>query len=366
MILLEFIQFLSEGARTPHPEDFIFQGSQAAQQAVDGMVAAVSRPDAVTIKWDGYPAIIFGRRLADGKFTMNYKEYIADVGGQVTTPKELLQFFSSRQKNMDLAAKLAEIFIPLSTIVPAGFRGFIMADLMWSEVLQVQNGKFVFRANPHGVTYAVDAASDLGKQIAGRQIGVAVHTYGSDLEKQSQKSPLVNKQPVAGTGGLVQSKSAAILTGNLGIKFGVKEPVQLVKSAYQTIQKYGSAVDSLLSSLTAASKSTLQTYYNRLITNQPTDENWLAGKLTKPQYAILTAAENKAAAQGIKEIWTKIYQLKLGLLTQLEPQVKGIEQFVDGQPKGEGFVINTPSGVIKLVNRGVFSAANFAGRGSNQ
>jgi len=366
MKIFEFIQTLTEGARTPHPEDFIFQGSQSAQQAVDGIVAAVSSPDAVTIKWDGFPAIIFGRRSADGKFTMNYKEYIADVGGQVTTPQELLQFFSDRQKNMELANKLAEIFTPLSTIVPASFKGFVMGDLMWSAALQPQQGKFVFKANPHGVTYAVDSKSDLGKQIAGRQIGIAVHTYGSDLEKQSKESPLVGKQPLNGAGGLVASKTVAILTGNLGIKFGVKEPVQLVKAAYQAIKKYGSAADSLLTSLTASSKSSLQTYYNRLITNQPVDDNWLASKLTKPQYAILTAVENQTAVQGIKEIWTKIYQLKLGILEQLEPQVRGIEQFVDGQPKGEGFVINTPSGIIKLVNRGVFSAANFAGRVVNQ
>lgn len=366
MKMFEFIQILTEGARTPHPEDFIFQGSQAAQQAVDGIVAAVSRPDAVTIKWDGYPAIIFGRRAADNKFTMNYKEYIADVGGQVTTPQELLKFFSDRQKNMVLGTKLAEIFTPLSAIVPPSFKGFILADLMWSEPLQAQQGKFVFQANPHGVKYAVNAKSQLGKQIAGRHIGVAVHTYGSDVEKKSDISPLVNKQPLAGTGGLVPSNSVAILTGNLGIKFNLKEPVQLVKAAYAAIQQNSSAVDSLLSNLTSSSKKKLQTYYNRLITNQQVDDKWLEGELTKPQYAILTAAENQSAVQGIKEIWSKIYQLKLGILQQLEPQVQGIEQFVDGQPKGEGFVVNTAGGTIKLVNRGVFSAANFAGRTANQ
>jgi hypothetical protein len=42
--------------------------------------------------------------------------------------------------------------------------------------------------------------------------------------------------------------------------------------------------------------------------------------------------------------------------------VGGVEQYVGDVPKGEGFVINTPSGFIKLVNRGVFSTANVQGR----
>jgi hypothetical protein len=97
-MLLEFITALTEGIRTPHPEDFILNGSQAATDAIDGMLSAVSNPNLVSIKWDGSPAIIFGRRPADGLFTMNYKEYIGMPGGQVTSAKELLDFFVRNQK----------------------------------------------------------------------------------------------------------------------------------------------------------------------------------------------------------------------------------------------------------------------------
>jgi hypothetical protein len=72
--------------------------------------------------------------------------------------------------------------------------------------------------------------------------------------------------------------------------------------------------------------------------------------------------ENKPIVAALDKVYSAIIQLKLAILDQLEPQVKGIGQSVGDVPKGEGFNIDTPSGFIKLVNRGVFSAANFAGR----
>ena len=65
--LFEFVQMLTE-ARTPHPEDFIFSGSESAIDAINGIVSIVEHPQSVTIKWDGSPAIVFGRRTADGMF----------------------------------------------------------------------------------------------------------------------------------------------------------------------------------------------------------------------------------------------------------------------------------------------------------
>jgi hypothetical protein len=92
------------------------------------------------------------------------------------------------------------------------------------------------------------------------------------------------------------------------------------------------------------------------------DGNWLQSKLTKPQFATFVAKENKPIVQALDAVYTAITALKMAILAQLEPQVGGIEQYVGDTPKGEGFNIDTASGFIKLVNRGVFSAANFAGR----
>jgi hypothetical protein len=367
-----FIQTLTEGARTPHPEDFIFQGSAQALAVVDAMTNAVSTPEKVTIKWDGSPAIVFGRRVADGMFTMNYKEYIGNPGGQVTSAQELLQYFQKNNKNMVVAEKLAKAFNAIGSICPPSFKGFVQGDLMWTDPgtdIQEHDGKFVFKANPHGVTYKVDVASPIGKQIAGRQIGLAVHSAGSDIQANAD-TPLVGRHTMNGLEGLTGSNQyVTVFTGNMNTKFKMKTPVKLVDAAKRAINNFAVAGgDEFLAGLTGSSKSTLQTYYNRKVSKQPVDGNWLQSKLTKTQFAVFAAKENKPIVQALDEVYSAITAVKLALLAELEPQVGGIEQWVTpGRdaapiPKGEGFNIDSPMGFIKLVNRGEFSAGNFAGR----
>lgn len=363
-MLLEFITTLTEGIRTPHPEDFILNGSQAATDAITGMLAAVSNPNIVSIKWDGSPAIIFGRRTADGQFTMNYKEYIGMPGGQVTSAQDLLNFFAQNAKNMDVGQKLANMFNAVSSIVPTNFSGFVQGDVMWTEPVTEDKGYYIFQANPYGVQYKVRSNSPVGKEIQGRPFGLAVHTIGTDVEKTTKGTELIGKTSMQGLGGLSGTNQyITVLTGTMGNRFKLREPVQQVKTAQMAVKKFAELNgDNFLGSLTQTTISKLQTYYNRKYTGQAVDANWLANNITKPQLSIVAAEENRSIMEAMDAAYVAIYALKLAILEQLEPQVQGVEQYVNGIPKGEGFVINTPSGFIKLVNRGVFSTANVQGR----
>jgi hypothetical protein len=363
-MLLEFITTLTEGIRTPHPEDFILNGSQAASDAIDGMLSAVSNPNLVSIKWDGSPAIIFGRRPADGQFTMNYKEYIGLPGGQVTSNKELLNFFVQNGKNLEVGQKLSAMFNAVASIVPTDFKGFVQGDVMWTAPAQEQQSYFVFQANPYGVTYRVKSNSPVGREIKGRPFGLAVHTYGTEVEKTSKGTELQSKTSLQGLGGLTgTNQNITILTGNMGTKFRLKEPVQQTRAARTAVQNFASLNgDAFLGSLTQSTVAKLQTYYNRKYTGQAVDANWLQNNLTAPQFKLVAAEENRPVMAAMDAAYVAIYNLKLAILQQLEPQVGGVEQYVGDVPKGEGFVINTPSGFIKLVNRGVFSTANVQGR----
>jgi len=363
-MLLEFITTLTEGIRTPHPEDFILNGSQAAADAIDGMLSAVQNPDTVSIKWDGSPAIVFGRRPADGLFTMNYKEYIGMPGGQVTSGQELLNFFVQNNKNMEVAQKLAAMFNAVATIVPTGFNGFVQGDVMWTEPVPEQQGYYVFKANPYGVTYRVKSNSPIGKDIAGRSFGLAVHTYGTDVERTTKGTELANKTSLPGLGGLSGTNQyITVFTGTMGSKFRLSEPVQQVRAARTAVQNFIKLNgNDFLSNLTQSTVTRLQQYYNRKYTGQSVDAAWLQNNLTAPQYKIVAAEENRPIMEALDAAYRTIYELNLAVLAQLEPQVAGVEQYVGDVPKGEGFVINTPSGFIKLVNRGVFSTANVQGR----
>jgi hypothetical protein len=363
-MLLEFITTLTEGIRTPHPEDFILNGSQAATDAIDGMLSAISNPNVVSIKWDGSPAIIFGRRPADGLFTMNYKEYIGVPGGQVTSAQELLTFFTQHNKNMDVGQKLANMFDAVASIVPAGFKGFVQGDVMWTDPVQEQQGYYVFQANPYGVTYRVKSNSPIGKEIQGRPFGIAVHTYGTDVEKTSKGTEITNKTSLQGLGGLSGTNQyITVFTGTMGTRFKLREPVQQVNAAKTAVKQFIQLNgDDFLSGLTQSTVARLQQYYNRKYTGQAVDATWLQSNLSSTQFKLVAAEENRSAMESIDTAYKAIYELKLAILAQLEPQVGGVEQYVGNIPKGEGFVVNTPSGFIKLVNRGVFSTANVQGR----
>jgi len=363
-MLLEFITTLTEGIRTPHPEDFILNGSKAANDAIDGMLSAISNPNLVSIKWDGSPAIIFGRRPADGLFTMNYKEYIGMPGGQVTSGQALLDFFSQNGKNMDVGQKLANMFDAVASVTPGSFQGFVQGDVMWTQPVPEESGYFVFQANPYGVTYRVKSNSPVGQEIRGRPFGLAVHTVGSNIERTAKGTELINKTSLNGLGGLGKTNQyITLLTGTMGTKFKLKEPVQYIKAAKSAVANFANSNgDEFLSKLTQSTITRLQQYYNRKYTGQAVDANWLQANITKPQYAIVAAPENREIMESMDATYVALYNLKLAILAQLEPQVVGIEQYVGNVPKGEGFVINTPSGFIKLVNRGVFSTANVQGR----
>jgi hypothetical protein len=294
---------------------------------------------------------------------MNYKEYIGLPGAQVTTAQELLDFYIKNNKNIEVGRKLASVFNAIGSICPPTFRGFVQGDLMWTEPLTPQDGKFQFKPNPYGVTYKIPVDSEIGHKIAGRQVGVAVHTIGSDVEN-NKETPLVSRRSMNGLEGLTDSNQwCTVLTGNMGLTFKLKRPVKLENAARAAVKKFQTVGgDDFLGGITGSSKATLQTYYNRKVTGQAVGPEWLQSKLSRPQLAVITSEENMPVIEALDNVYSTITALKMAVLEQLEPQVAGVEQYVNDVPKGEGFNIDSPSGFIKLVNRGVFSAANFAGR----
>jgi hypothetical protein len=295
---------------------------------------------------------------------MNYKEYIAMPGGQPKSAQELSDFFVQNGKNVVVGVKLAEIFNAVGSIVPRNFKGFVQADVMWTDALKNMDGKYIFKPNPHGVTYTVPADSELGKQMAGRAVGIAVHSIGTGVERTSKGTELVGKTTMQGLYGLTPGNEyITVLTGNMGKSFKLPRPVRLQSAAETAVKSFASlGGDEFLAGLTQSSRDRLQQYYNRKMTGQAVDAKWLQTKLSVPQFNLVASKKNRPIMSALDSVYMNIVQLKSALLKQLEPQVQGVEQHVAGQPKGEGFVVNTPVGMIKLVDRSAFSTANVQGR----
>lgn len=362
--------------RIPHPEDAIFlQGSPGAERQIAALGAAINNAKNITIKWDGKPALIFGY-LPDGTFTIVDK-YMWDANFPARSPQDWIRYDqqkASGKSRPDLYPKIQAIWPGLKAAVKAP--GFYWGDLLWAGELQPVNGQYIVQ--PNTVKYTIDANSALGKTIPNTTGGVVVHQKFDQFG--APKAQVWNGQGLETVPGGVD-----IIRPNLGLSFRLTPQPKLEAAAKSALATYGATVDAMLGQIPLAARAQLQTYYNQRITGgtKLSLPNWLKTKASgatqkkllgystkdangNDQYVpglLVALDKNKqlvptAAYQGLERIWTAIYNYKLNLAQQLESQIKGIQQSTADTPEGEGFIVPTGQGLVKLVNRGVFSLSN--------
>jgi hypothetical protein len=362
-----FVKSLNEDTtdRTPHPEDSIFNGSTTAEQTVRSMGGIIANPAKVTIKWDGYPALIFGR-TPEGQLAVMDK-YMFEKRIMATSPQQWQEYDTQKPSGTmrpDLYAKL-EILWPGLDAVTKG-PGFYWGDLLWVGALTPVKGNYVFQ--PSTVEYKVPVNSTIGSLIKGSSGGIVVHQHFGELGGTATEWD--------GKGLVTVPGAVTVIKPGLGIRFNLKDPVQLSRGAAAAIQKFGPAVDDLFVGIPASTRASIKTYFNKKITAQTTEDLhvWMKHNISARQYNALVGddysgllfqkngeddIQESPGYTGLKAIWNAIYAYKLNLAQQLESQVQGVTQSVSGQSGGEGFVFPSPHGLIKLVNRGQFSRALF-------
>lgn len=368
MQILEFITFLKESTHIEHPEDLVFtEGASGAARAIQALNSTIAQPKNLTIKWDGFPAIIFGRNV-DGQLVVADKHMFTKGDGSGRNITSLEQFVAYDQARGvdrgDLYQKLKVIWPGLVQAVPANLRGYYWGDLLWAGVPLIQNNEYVFR--PNTVTYQIPVLSELGKRIGRSTGGVVVHQFFADFD-----SP---PQVLAGTGGLSQAGPLCILTPELKDKLVLKSPVQQLKKADAAIKKYGAAVDQLIDPTNLASfkmkdlPGLMKMYINFKVRGGTSSFlEWLPAKLSTAKHQRMYGEnqdgylhQNIQGLEGAFVICDTIAAVKNSIVAQLDAQQQTVKSNINNQPGGEGYVVSTPSGLIKLVNRAVFSAANFA------
>ncbi len=369
-----------------HPEDLVFLGgSQGAQRAVQATIDTVKNPTKVTIKWDGYPALLFGAGT-DGKFIVVDKHMMNKTGGagrRIYSPEQFIQYDQQRGVERTQLAQLIPLIWPGLQKAYSG-KGFYWGDLIFSQPLELQNdGLYHFRANPNGISYTVDANSEVGKLIAGKQAGIAVHQYlDPDAPEKAEQMSRPGKKVVPtdlakslnGTiGNLKNNSDVAIVPAKMPITPKLKLSNNLVKNANAKIKQYGAAVDQLFDTAPQARDTFNQhftTYINKKIVAGDLSD-LLPGFMEYVQTRPMTDSmrnkisahlqENQAGLKGAFEIWAALYTLKLSVVEQLNnaaesSPVKGYLQ--NGTQTQEGFV----SHGLKFVDRMGFSRQNLAGR----
>ena len=355
-----------------HPEDLIFLGgSEGANRAVQAMSATVKNPATVTIKWDGYPALIFGRN-SSGKFSIMDKHMFNKkdgTGRQVFSPEQFVQYDQTRGVGRDSLWPIITEIWPGLEKASKGAKGYYWGDLLFHQPLNDQNGSYVFKANPNGITYKVEANSSVGKLMSGKRAGIAVHQYIDPNAMTTDEAVTLN----GNIGQLKNNSDVAIVPSAMPTAPKLKIDNTLLKNAQNAIKKYGPGVDQLMNNAPQARNTFNQlftVYINKKIVagdlnnlidgfmdfvqNRPMTDKMKAKILEHLQ-------ANETGLIGAFAIWIEMYKLKMSVVNQLNKaaEVSPVKGYLeDGTETHEGFVSNG----LKFVDRMGFSRQNLSRR----
>ena len=353
-----------------HLEDLVFRnGSRGIKQAIDIIQhTGADTKGTTTVKWDGKPALVFGRD-ATGIFILTDVSGFTAKGynGLFTSPRQVMQHLADRDAKaaeqgkpatrvQDLAPIYNQLWGMLDSAVPNNYRGFFQGDLLYTETPPIEAGNYVFR--PNEITYRIPAASDIGKRIGASDVGIAMHTRYA--EPGASKEPIGNFKfkPVSGL----------LLLEPVYAKENVRPETQAVKQLRNIYNAQGTAIDQLFNPAELRSlqitdlpklcvdyiNSRVGTNFDNLLANFGP---WLLERAGPRKFKNIveyleSPRSNIDGMAAAFEAWELLHDIKMDILGQLDLQ----------HPGQEGWVMATPAGMANAVNRlaGGFTAANRA------
>lgn len=349
--------FEAAGARIEHIEDLVFErGTRGVREALDILThAAEDTRRYTTVKWDGKPAIIWGRNPT-GEFVLTDKSGFSAKGynGLATSPEMMAQIQRQRGgERSELIEIYNKLFPMLRAATPENFRGFIQGDLLYTETPPEQAGAYVFQ--PNFVEYKIPASSKLGERIGASEVGIAAHTRYREPGGEPQPLHQLNIESVPGL---------LIIEPTVKDIKNVTLDNKLVKQLKQVVNQNSAAIDGLFNpaELRASQLSDLPQLCKRYINSRITGDyenllagfgDWLQANVTPRKYNNIVEylQSPRSNTDGIVAAFTAfllLHEIKTDMLAQLDRQ----------QPGQEGWVLATPAGRAKLVNRFGFSAGN--------
>jgi hypothetical protein len=351
-------QTLTEAAaRIEHLEDLVFEkGTRGVKEALAIIEsAAENTADTTTVKWDGKPAIIFGRK-PDGRFVLTDKSGFLAKGydGLATSPDQLARIQNMRSgERGELIGIYARLWPMLEAATPTNFKGYVQGDLLYTEQPPAQAGAYVFK--PNFIEYRIPASSTLGKAIGDSEVGIAIHTRYADPGAPAEAIKHIKFNPHPGL---------LLIEPTVKDIKNVTPSRKLERELRSVVAQNGAAIDSLFNpaELRAAGITDLpqlcKRYINsRIMTNY---DNlladfgpWLQKSVTPRKYNNIVEylQSPRSNLDGISAAFTAfllLHEIKTDMLNQLDRQ----------QPGQEGWVVASDAGRAKLVNRFGFSAGN--------
>jgi len=358
-----------------HLEDLVFRkGSRGVDEALAIIQHAAEAPQKTTsVKWDGKPAVIFGRKPDTGEFVLTDGSGFEAKGydGLATSPQMMAQIQSTRKgERGELVQLYADLWPQLEAATPTNFRGYVKGDLLYypQQPWEEQAGNLVFK--PNTVQYRIPAKSALGQRIRNSTTGIAMHTMYADQGEPKQPLSRVSFNEVPGL---------LLIDPIYGKGITPQDPAQskgqaaLIKQIKQIRNSKGAAIDTLFNpaelramQITDLAKLCVD-YINKRINpdyaGYTGDFSNLIGDFGQFLQSAVTSkkfnniveylkspASNTEGLAAAFTLFLLLHDLKLDILRNLDLK----------DPGHEGWVMATPAGYGKAVNRFDFTARNAA------
>ena len=351
-------QVLKEAAaRIEHLEDLVFEkGTRGIKEALAIIeAAATNTAETTTVKWDGKPAIIWGRN-PEGRFVLTDKSGFLAKGydGLATSPEQLARIQNMRSgERGELIGIYAKLWPMLEAATPSNFKGYVQGDLLYTATPPEQAGAYVFK--PNFIEYRIPATSTLGQAIGESEVGIAVHTKYADPGSEAEAIRHISFDSHPGL---------LLIEPTVKDIKNVTPSRKLERELRSVVAQNGAAIDSLFNpaELRAAGITDLPQLCKRYINSRITSNYdnlladfgpWLQKSVTPRKYNNIVEylQSPRSNLDGISAAFTAfllLHEIKTDMLNQLDRQ----------QPGQEGWVIASDAGRAKLVNRFGFSAGN--------
>lgn len=383
-----------------HLEDLVFDrgynGAVESLKLANGVRNMLSKGRGkrgkVTVKFDGAPAIFTGIDPADGKFFIGTKAALSKMPKMIKSLSDIKKFYADAPE--ELSSKLEAAFIHLKKL---GIKNVLQGDLMFTSDMvtpkRINNEDYLI-FTPNTITYAVEAGSDLAKQIERAKFGIVFHTAyeGGETLGQADKTfdidiSNLKKTPdvwyddatykdYTGIASLTPEEDEHLRQEIIAAKarlteLGKTELENITKNPEfkKTIQVFINANVRAGQHIKDSAKFTrefLKFHAERTLAGveelKPTFQAKRHEKIAAKKDFIST---HKESVYKLIDLYNHLNEIKLILIAKLNT-IEGMKTFIKS---GNGYEVTNPEGfvalghsgdAIKLVNRMEFSQQNFS------
>ena len=348
------------GREFQHLEDLVFTDtSRGAVRAVEILKGLSQDASKVSIKWDGYPTIYWGRDV-EGDFVLVGKNNWGREEGKSKSPSELEQFILSRGKGEDwrprFAKEMAALWPIFEKATPKDFRGYVYGDLLYhpGKPYEGSDGTISFNPNPKGTTYHVRATSDIGRKIAKSKVAVAAHLRFDNFgDSMSDGDPLDDIQTFRSNPDLVVFGQTYVSTQPEVDVDNIESIAKIANQSQPQISKFFEPIKGLSNPGQIFYKFVNTMSRENKLDSISTEEfnNFIANNISQGQQAKFAAKseEQPGVLDNIFYLIREIMQGKNEIIRELDAAQGDLVATTGGEKGGEGYVSSQDN--VKLVPR---------------